>query len=149
MQKQSIGIFAAFAILTSAWGGACQAAGVVYQSATIFAILENVEGDSLTLKTLHSVLGQGGATLLVGSTIKATLSPLPDGGIRHPACVQEITAHGWDRDLAISAGNGTGCLASLHDARGAAGLVAGTVAPDLVVQVFLASDLLMDRDNAE
>lgn len=149
MQKRSRGIFAAAALLTTVWGGACQAAEVVLQTETIFAILENVEGDSLTLKTLHSVLGQGGATLLVGSTIKATLSPLSDGGTRHPACVQEITALGWDQDRTTRAGSGADCLASLHDARGAAGLVAGTVAPDLVVRVFLASDLVIDRDNAE
>ncbi|GAB3129525.1 hypothetical protein GCM10027256_33830 [Novispirillum itersonii subsp. nipponicum] len=149
MQKRSRGIFAAATILTTVWGGACQAEGIVFQSDLIFAILENVEGGSLTLKTLHSVLGRGDAALLAGSTIKATLSPLSDGGTRHPACVQEITALGWDQERTISAGNGIDCLAFLHDARGAAGLVAGTVAPDLVVRVFLASDLVIDRDNAE
>lgn len=119
----------------------CRAAEVIMQDETIFAVIETVEEDILTLRALHSVFGQGGAVLWSGSVIKAKLSPLSRGGTRRAACVWQIDMIDQKQYLVPSEVGETSCLAQLHDALGRAGLIADAIYPENVVRVYLDADL--------
>lgn len=121
----------------------CRAEQIIMQDETIFAVIEKVEEDHLTLRSLHSVFGQGGAVLWSGSIIKATLLPLPHGGTRRAACVWQIEMLDQKQYSVPSGVEQTLCLAQLHDARGRAGLIADTIYPQTIVRVYLDNDLIL------
>lgn len=131
--------------------GAASAAEPITPDTTIFTVIDHIEGDRLTLRMLHSVMSRNAETILfVGDEVRATLEPLSPGRTRHNLCVTAILGReGVGRIVEgtklSSSSAYPGCLAQVHDFRGAAGLPAGQIAIDMVTTIMLNGDLVLDH----
>lgn len=142
--KKFLSVAAAAALVQMA--GPAGAAEPITQDATIFAVVDQVEGDNLTLRMLHSAMSLHAETILfVGDEIHATLLPLAPDNTRRAACVTAIQARDGVAQI-IPYGPAfprSDCIASVHDFRGAAGLPADRIFPDMVTQIMLNGDLII------
>lgn len=128
------------------------ASGLITEDSAIFAVLDQIEGDTLTLHLLNSVMSRNAETILfVGDEVRATLLPRAKGGTRRAACVTAILGReGIAKVLPHNheAFPHPDCLASVNDFRGAGGLPADEIHLDQVTRIMLNGNLIFENHNA-
>lgn len=128
--------------------GAAEAVTPIYADQTLFAVIEQIDGDQLRLHMLHSVMSRDATTILfVGDQIQATVLPLAPEGTRRRTCVTAI--HGQEGIGKLVPGSESeliqpGCIAQVRDFRGTHGLSPGQIAIDTVTTIFLNGDLIFE-----
>jgi hypothetical protein len=125
--------------------------GFLSQADTIFAVLDRIEGDELTLRLLHTVMSRDAQTIMfVGDMVHATLLPPASGSMRRAACVSEIAGRGGKARIVRreSSFPRSDCLAQVNEYNGAAGLPADRIAIDMVATIRLSGDVVMDGPGA-
>lgn len=125
--------------------------GFLSQADTIFAVLDRIEGDELTLHLLHTVMSRDAQVFMfVGDEVRATLLPLTPGGARRAACVTEIG--GWGRKARLVRRDSNfprpDCLAQVNEYNGVAGLPVDRIALDMVTTIRVNGDVTMDGPAA-
>ena len=129
-----------------------RAAEPITQDTAIFAVIDRIEGDELTLHLLRTVTSRGTQTIMfVSDIVRATLLPLaaPDSA-RRASCVSDIAGWGGVARLIRrdSGDQRSNCLAQLHDFSGAAGLPADRIAINMVTTIMLNGDVVMEGPGA-
>lgn len=120
----------------------------IFADQTLFAVIEQIDGDQLRLHMLHSVMSRDATTILfVGDQIQATVLPLAPEGTRRRTCVTAI--HGQEGIGKLVPGSESelmqpGCIAQVRDFRGTYGLSLGQIAIDTVTTIFLNGDLIFE-----
>lgn len=124
------------------------ASSFITQDAAMFAVIEAVQDNEMTLRMLHSVMSRDAETILfVGDEVRVRLEPEDQRASRRAGCVTAIMGHQGQGEGRIVAGTALGpeinrgCLGHVQDFRGQAGLPPERVAPDHVVRVMLAGDM--------
>ncbi|WP_413207700.1 hypothetical protein [Rhodospirillum sp. A1_3_36] len=118
--------------------------GVITQGTTMFAVIDAVDGDQLTLHMLHSAMSRDGKGIVfVGDEIRASVLPLEPGNTRRAVCATEIIGL-EGKAVPVSDLPEGGCIASLNDVLGRVGLPVDEISVDTVTWVSLTGDIVMD-----
>ncbi|WP_413208525.1 hypothetical protein [Rhodospirillum sp. A1_3_36] len=118
--------------------------GVITQGTTMFAVIDAVDGDQLTLHMLHSAMSRDGKGIVfVGDEIRARVLPLEPGNTRRAVCATAIVGQ-EGKAVPVSGPPVDGCVASVNDFRGRVGLPVDEIAVDTVTWVSLTGDIVMN-----
>lgn len=124
----------------------------ITQDTAIFAVVDRIEGESMTLSALHSVMSRDMENILfVGDKFRAERVEPPYPSDRQWWCVRAILGQQGQGTARLLPQGPTApqCYAMVHTFRGRPGLEAAAV--DQVVWVMLAGDLVFvggDDDEA-
>lgn len=116
---------------------------------TLFAVVEQTDGEQLHLRMLHSVMSHDATTILfAGDEIEATALPLPPESTRQRVCVTAIRGQEGVGKIVpgseIAPKTAPCRMGELHDFRGILGLSPRQIAIDTVARIFLNGDLILD-----
>jgi hypothetical protein len=126
------------------------------ETSHLFAVIENVEGDQVTLRTLNEIRAPGRRVyLLANSLVSATVFPAAPDATRQEVCatdVQPFNPFGNDFGQ-VDLVNGNSfverhdlrCIASVADFRGATGVPVGALKPETVVTVRQRGDWRLEE----
>ncbi|MBC7908411.1 MAG: hypothetical protein H7Y60_16910 [Rhodospirillaceae bacterium] len=112
----------------------------------IFAVIDRVEGNTLSLHFVHTVTSATGegAILFSGDKAEATLEPSEAGANRRAACVTAIRGkQGPGRVVSTTQTPfpHVGCLGAVHDFEGRAGLPVDGIRAGMATRIMLNGDL--------
>jgi hypothetical protein len=127
------------------------------ETSHLFAVIESVEGDQVTLRTLNEVSAPNSRVyLLPNSLVAATAFPTTTpNATRQEVCVTKVQplnpfGDGFAR-VGLVHGNsfverhGLHCLGTVADFRGAIGVPIGAMKPETVVTIHLNGDWRLDQ----
>ncbi|SIS84721.1 hypothetical protein [Insolitispirillum peregrinum] len=116
-------------------------------SSQVFAVIETVKGNQVTLRTLNTVSSPDNLIRLpFNSLVSATAFPSRPDAMRQEICVtrvQPFVALAMNKNAFMDR-NGLHCLGSIADARGTIGLPMETIKPETVVTIRLNGDWTLD-----
>lgn len=120
----------------------------ILQSDKLYAVIEDVQGDRLQMKMVHSAISRDGRTILQVGSVLNGIRLWQKEMTRNEVCVEDIIASDA-RKIAIGYVGPTlprkGCLAAVHAYDGTAGLPLGTIHPGTAVRIYLNGDLFVTR----
>lgn len=117
----------------------------VTSDTAIFASVEGIEGEGLSLRLVHTVASADGAVIWhSGDEARAILDPVQPGATRRAACVVAILGKQGEGRITGAGLQGyprQGCLAYLLDFEGRAGLPINGIRAGMPARIKLNGDL--------
>lgn len=121
---------------------------LISETESLFAVIERIEGNNLTLHMLHTVQSRDASNILfVGDEIRATVRSLKPGGSGREICVTAILDHngqGVGRILPDSLKEQPECMARVGTFDGGPIVPEEAIHLDSVMTIRLAGDLVFD-----